>query len=110
MIRRPPRSTLFPYTDALPIYRSGSRAGRCGREREIEKAAGTDHHRGAIRASGPGGDGKVARVQARKGDAGDAEGGRAAVGDRKSVVWGKSVDLGGRRIIKKKSKGKSRTD
>src|SRR5438034_9519299 len=21
MIRRPPRSTLFPYTDALPIYR-----------------------------------------------------------------------------------------
>src|SRR5260370_41035999 len=24
------------------------------------------------------------------------------VGDRKSVVWGKSVDLGGRRIIKKK--------
>src|SRR5256885_15252386 len=25
-------------------------------------------------------------------------------GDRKSVVWGKSVDLGGRRIIKKKKK------
>src|SRR3712207_7311353 len=25
-----------------------------------------------------------------------------AFGDRKSVVWGKSVDLGGRRIIKKK--------
>src|ERR1041384_8765456 len=25
-----------------------------------------------------------------------------AVGDRKSVVWGKRVDLGGRRIIKKK--------
>src|SRR5438270_14078557 len=24
--------------------------------------------------------------------------------DRKSVVWGKSVDLGGRRIIKKKNK------
>src|SRR5947207_10753110 len=23
MIRRPPRSTLFPYTDALPIYRAG---------------------------------------------------------------------------------------
>ena len=26
--------------------------------------------------------------------------------DRKSVVWGKSVDLGGRRIIKKKKKHK----
>src|SRR2546429_6648059 len=25
-------------------------------------------------------------------------------GDRKSVVWGKGVDLGGRRIIKKKKK------
>src|SRR3712207_9595001 len=25
-------------------------------------------------------------------------------GDRKSVVWGKSVDLGGRRIIKKKNR------
>src|SRR6266849_10151726 len=28
----------------------------------------------------------------------------AVVEDRKSVVWGKSVDLGGRRIIKKKKK------
>src|SRR5258707_12175610 len=28
--------------------------------------------------------------------------------DRKSVVWGKSVDLGGRRIIKKKKKKTSR--
>src|SRR3712207_6875702 len=24
MIRRPPRSTLFPYTDALPIWASGA--------------------------------------------------------------------------------------
>src|SRR2546425_9763140 len=28
--------------------------------------------------------------------------------DRKSVVWGKSVDLGGRRIIKKKKKKEQR--
>ena len=28
--------------------------------------------------------------------------------DRKSVVWGKSVDLGGRRVIKKKTKTKSK--
>src|SRR3989442_12752084 len=96
MIRRPPRSTLFPYTDALPIYRSGSRAGRCGREREIEKAAGTDHHRGAIRASGPGGDGKVARVQARKDD--DGEG----------VGRGKSVDLGGRRSVGSDKEGRGK--
>src|SRR5260370_15834401 len=27
-----------------------------------------------------------------------------SMGDRKSVVWGKSVDLGGRRIIKKKKR------
>src|SRR2546430_6720922 len=31
-------------------------------------------------------------------------GGQVAALDRKSVVWGKSVDLGGRRIIKKKKK------
>src|SRR2546422_2574172 len=38
MIRRPPRSTLFPYTDALPISlsrgcggRGGARAARGGR-------------------------------------------------------------------------------
>src|SRR2546422_5277358 len=28
MIRRPPRSTLFPYTDALPISRAFLRHGR----------------------------------------------------------------------------------
>src|SRR3712207_8672612 len=27
MIRRPPRSTLFPYTDALPIWVAALRAG-----------------------------------------------------------------------------------
>src|SRR3712207_9393290 len=32
-----------------------------------------------------------------------AVGGRVSVADRKSVVEGKSVDLGGRRIIKKKN-------
>src|SRR5438067_9306464 len=28
MIRRPPRSTLFPYTDALPIFRNVPSPGR----------------------------------------------------------------------------------
>src|SRR2546423_15569892 len=38
-------------------------------------------------------------------DGGDlAAGFGGAKADRKSVVWGKSVDLGGRRIIKKKKK------
>src|SRR3712207_8524969 len=37
-------------------------------------------------------------VEARLLTSGKSEGG----GDRKGVVWGKSVDLGGRRIIKKK--------
>ena len=34
--------------------------------------------------------------------------GDGAVGDRKSVVQGKSVDLGGRRIIKKKKEKKKK--
>src|SRR5436189_4698639 len=29
MLRRPPRSTLFPYTDALPISSSHRRTGSC---------------------------------------------------------------------------------
>src|SRR5256885_7636032 len=32
MIRRPPRSTLFPYTDALPISRVERRGARAGDE------------------------------------------------------------------------------
>src|SRR2546426_4587501 len=30
MIRRPPRSTLFPYTDALPIFPADCRRGNRG--------------------------------------------------------------------------------
>src|SRR5256885_11111267 len=37
MIRRPPRSTLFPYTDALPISRD--QRGRRPRGRERDPAA-----------------------------------------------------------------------
>src|ERR1039457_7721061 len=43
----------------------------------------------------------------RSGLAGLATISHAANADRKSVVWGKSVDLGGRRIIIKKGKDKS---
>src|SRR5450631_4928671 len=38
----------------------------------------------------------------------DAVGGKICGEDRKSVVYGKSVDLGGRRIIKKKKKKKKK--
>src|SRR5258708_33955603 len=74
MIRRPPRSTLFPYTT---LFRSRSPArptrlwnartrGRLTRRRRATPAAAS------------------------------------LLLDRKSVEKGKSVDLGGRRIIKKK--------
>src|SRR2546430_15716862 len=67
MIRRPPRSTLFPYTT---LFRS--RGGRVAEGCEVD---------GVVVSGRP--------------DAGGLQ-------DRKSVVEGKRVDLGGRRIIKKK--------
>src|SRR2546425_13350176 len=85
MIRRPPRSTLFPYTT---LFRSvcgdgpGCRVGRDG---------GCQHFNGG---------GQRLDRQPDRG----SRGGR--VGDRKSVVEGKRGDLGGRRIIKKKKKKK----
>src|SRR6266511_6244083 len=79
MIRRPPRSTLFPYTT---LFRSP------------RPALGTSRPAGG-RGHAPAGTG-------RRGSNG--RGGRPlpAAGDRKSVGYGKRVDLGGRRIIKKK--------
>src|SRR2546425_1161488 len=47
---------------------------------------------------------ELARLE-RAGASGQAA--ASLIRDRKSVVWGKSVDLGGRRIIKKKKKKKS---
>src|SRR5260221_14727806 len=73
MIRRPPRSTLFPYTT---LFRSGDGVGG---------AAGSDD---------VGGGGEQLHGRA---------GGRAGAGDRKSAGEGKGGDLGGRRIIKKKN-------
>src|SRR3712207_6887085 len=63
MIRRPPRSTLFPYHDALPISRGGVVTVSFGVEerlrvsrtilREVERSAGllgrARHHRFAYR-------------------------------------------------------------
>src|SRR3712207_7173330 len=65
MIRRPPRSTLFPYTDALPIYSRERRPRRRGRERGGEPgrrgAQAGGHHRGG---RGGGGEGPSGRLRA----------------------------------------------
>src|SRR3989442_15356736 len=99
MIRRPPRSTLFPYTT---LFRSD-------RERVAEqRGSGSEPHRhGDGRELPGGGERRVRRRHHGQLDDGGLV--RPALGgprdrgpDRKSVVWGKSVDLGGRRIIKKK--------
>src|SRR2546422_678237 len=92
MIRRPPRSTLFPYTT---LFRSASittatfRLRAAGSTADVPatvtvNAAGT---LATLTPSSP-----------------------LGAGDRKSVVEGKSVDLGGRRIIKKKSLWSFTTD
>src|SRR2546425_876103 len=75
MIRRPPRSTLFPYTT---LFRSQA------------ISAGADQVTGGYLND------VSARVRQRQL--------LLAVGieGRKSVVWGKRVDLGGGRVIKKK--------
>src|SRR2546430_17266362 len=82
MIRRPPRSTLFPYTT---LFRSRV-AGAAARGR------GCPADRCRPGPSRP----PETWSRPRRGGGGDR--------DRKSVVEGKRVDLGGRRIIKKKKK------
>src|SRR3712207_9093598 len=94
MIRRPPRSTLFPYTT---LFRSAPAS--------------------VGRRTGPG-TGTAARCRGRRPPGSPGPGGRPAgtppgrgngrrtpapAPDRKSGGEGKSVDLGGRRIIKKKN-------
>src|SRR3712207_8787691 len=77
MIRRPPRSTLFPYTT---LFRSGERRrgrrARRGRRRGGERVAG--------RAAGRLG-GRRGRGRDRRAGAGGRAGGVAGRGDRKST-------------------------
>src|SRR5690349_24921090 len=77
MIRRPPRSTLFPYTT---LFRSEDDVGGAQRRGALRRH-GVAHHRDAVSLP---------------------EIGRASCG--------KSVDLGGRRIIKKKKKKKKQEE
>src|SRR5256885_14944490 len=99
MIRRPPRSTLFPYTtlfrssigcyeifiswvgNYVAILENSDESGR-----QVISRAGCDHLLNQI----------IEKIVS----AGFVILEKSV--DRKSVVWGKSVDLGGRRIIKKK--------
>src|SRR5260370_42291996 len=106
MLRRTARSTLFPDTT---LFRSGVGVVRCIHA----VVAAAQGHDGAGRGRGVapidrghevarGGLDADSRRVGEGGDAADGADARALQLDRKSVVWGKSVDLGGRRVIKKK--------
>src|SRR2546422_11360505 len=105
MIRRPPRSTLFPYTTLFRSGRGGVAGARTGADTGRASGGGGPsvgaspsararrrHGPAARHGAGRGG----ARVRAPDERQPRLEIGRARVG--------KSVDLGGRRIIKKKKK------
>src|SRR3712207_9051816 len=97
MIRRPPRSPLFPYTT---LFRS-----RIGKASALKEYLAGEHGMLIRDASNfEGLDERFFRIAAQTPEENDRL--VEAVGqwgrDRKSVVSGKSVDVGGRRNIKKK--------
>src|SRR3712207_7019089 len=53
MIRRPPRSTLFPYTTLFRSARSGYRGGSCGDLPSDAPGRKDRHYRQECRALGP---------------------------------------------------------
>src|SRR2546422_9378971 len=95
MIRRPPRSTLFPYT-TLFRSRRRSRSGspRTGWARAAAPPSRPPGQARAPRRRGTANRATIPKTGARRPDARRSEERRV----------GKSVDLGGRRIIKKKKK------
>src|SRR5256885_17244771 len=95
MIRRPPRSTLFPYTDALPIFQRGCCCNPGGLV-EVSIAAGC-----ALESKLRYGRRLVGSKWSGARDLNLGQIGRASCRER-------SVDLGGRRIIKKKKRIKMR--
>src|SRR5256886_13957838 len=103
MIRRPPRSTLFPYTtlfrSLLRVPQAAGGAGRLHRERRAAdrgtREAGGAQFRGAAAGGGPGGGGAPrahADRSARRAREGDHAGGR---GVSASPPVGAGVSLGG---------------
>ena len=65
MIRRPPRSTLFPYTDALPIYKLTEATGPVAQKMY---AAQAEAAQGAEAGAGPSGDDTAADATDAGGD------------------------------------------
>src|SRR5258708_39240733 len=102
MIRRPPRSTLFPYTT---LFRSLTSLFKWIRKSPWQGSRIDREHN-------PGGEKKIVGRQTATSGINPAGSSRAmrldplslpmsfAAQDRKSVVEGKRVDIGGRRIIK----------
>src|SRR3712207_8555110 len=80
---------------ALGALRTVKASGAEERERDRLHTAAADAFRSGVRA---------AKWEAIAGNIGGLAMQLAFITDRKSVVVGKSVDLGGRRIIKKKKK------
>src|SRR5260370_37942542 len=92
MIRRPPRSTLFPYTTlfrSLTVHDVDSGENHFQTPGSLAGTYGTYTFNPTTGVWGYTLDQSLADP--------------LTAGDRKSVVQGKSVDLGGRRIIKKKN-------
>src|SRR2546422_6890328 len=82
MIRRPPRSTLFPYTTLLPIYPEDDR-GRGAAQivgQEEEGAGGREELRRRPDLYDREGPGRVRHAPAREGHGGDPGGPRSAQG------------------------------
>src|SRR2546430_17592863 len=99
MIRRPPRSTLFPYTT---LFRSGGTSAG-GTSRFPPCAPLPPDAAGCSLRSSVSGSSCSSRCSLERKPS-------FRVRDRKSVVEGKRVDLGGRRIIKKKKMKYEYTD
>src|SRR2546425_13081543 len=94
MIRRPPRSTLFPYTT---LFRSHSGGELSGLQLPRLRATAAGRELEPVRL--------VQDACARReGAPHDLERRRGGRGDRESGGEGKRGDIGGRRIIKKKKK------
>src|SRR3712207_7286706 len=51
IIRRPPRSTLFPYHDALPIWKLPARLRKASPSTRLSMAYSASHSRPALRTS-----------------------------------------------------------
>src|SRR2546425_862237 len=99
MIRRPPRSTLFPYTT---LFRSRQTRNAESHRLSLTRSQHGSHslHTSNTTLSNRQGRRKSRQRIIKRADNSQGESGRL---DRKSDVQGKSVDLGGRGIIKKKN-------